>query len=140
MPQSHYYDDYHQKNTYQHHPQQQRHSYHQAYSTYENQLNESSLQSFSYNHYQQQQQQQQHHRKSHNIIHYCLNEKDLSKAGLLFNLSNEALLADFPATLQILKRVIDSRNYANNFNEQSIVEIVLTRCTSALRYDLLRKF
>ena len=135
MPQSHYYDDYHQKNNFQHHPQQ-RHSYHQAYSACDYQLNESSLQSFSQNPYQLQQQQQQQHRKSHNIIHYCLNERDLSKAGLLFNLSNEALLADFPATLQILKRIIDSRNYVNNFNEQSIVEIVLTRCTSALRLSI----
>jgi len=129
MPQSHYYDDYHPKSNF--HPQQ-RHSYHQAYSTYDYQLNDSSIQSFSNHHYQQQQ-QQHNHRKSHNIIHYCLTEKDLSKAGLLFNLSNEGLLSDFPVTLKILKRIIDSRNYANNFNEQSIVEIVLTRCTSALR-------
>jgi len=48
-------------------------------------------------------------------------------------MSNDILLANFPTTLEILKNVIDSRKYAYNLNEQSLVEIVLTKCISALR-------
>ena len=134
MSKSHYYDDYHQKKNF--YPHMRHQPNHVLQYEFPNSLIDSA------SHYQQQQQQQHlhlhqqylnHQRKSHNIVHYCLNEKDLSKAGLLFTLSNETLLSEFPVTLQIIKRIIDSKSYANNFNEQSIVEIVLTRCTSALR-------
>ena len=68
-----------------------------------------------------------------NIVQEILCDQDLSRAGNLFTMSNEILLKNFPRTLEILKSMIDSRKYINNLNEQSIVEIVLTRCISALR-------
>jgi len=68
-----------------------------------------------------------------NIVHEILCDQDLSRAGNLFNLSYDLLLKDFPTTLRILKSMIDSRKYISNLNEQSIVEIVLTKCMAALR-------
>ena len=122
MPQNHYYDDYPPK----HQPQPPlQHQHH--HKIYDYQQHHQPLTLTQHNH-------QQQSRKQVNIVHYCLNEKDLSKAGLLFTLSNEALLAEFPTTITFVKRIIDSKTYANNFNEQSIVEIVLTRCTYALRF------
>ena len=71
--------------------------------------------------------------RSFNIVHEILCDQDLSRAGNLFTMSNDILLANFPTTLEILKSIIDSRKYAYNLNEQSLVEIVLTKCISALR-------
>jgi hypothetical protein len=68
-----------------------------------------------------------------NIVHEILCEQDLSRAGDLFIISNEILLDEFLTTIEIIKNIIDNRSYINNLNEQSIVEIVLTRCISALR-------
>lgn len=83
--------------------------------------------------YQQPTPQQYNSCESINIVHEVLCDQDLSRAGNLFNLSYEVLLKDFPTTLRILKNMIDSRKYVNNLNEQSIVEIVLTKCMAALR-------
>ena len=68
-----------------------------------------------------------------NIVHEILFEQDLSRAGELFSISNEILLQDFATTIDIIKSIVDNRKYVNHLNEQSIVEIVLTRCISALR-------
>ena len=85
--------------------------------------------------YQQQQYQQKYgSTDSVNIVHEILCDQDLSRAGNLFSLSNDLLLKSFPTTLRILKNMIDNRKYVNNLNEQSICEIVLTKCISALRY------
>ena len=85
--------------------------------------------------YQQQQYQQKYGSSdSVNIVHEILCDQDLSRAGNLFSLSNDLLLKSFPTTLRILKNMIDNRKYVNNLNEQSICEIVLTKCISALRY------
>lgn len=68
-----------------------------------------------------------------NIVHEILLKQDLSRAGVLFSLSAPLILDDFPMTVEILKSFIDSKHYAANLNQQSIVEIVLTKCISALR-------
>ncbi len=68
-----------------------------------------------------------------NIVHEILCEQDLSRAGCLFSFSNELLLKDFSTTITIIKSIIDNKSYLENLNEQSIVEIVLTKCISALR-------
>ena len=75
-------------------------------------------------------------KKSHqhgNIVHQILCEQDLSRAGSIFSLNSQQLLSDFPKTIEILKTIIDNRSYVFNLNEQTIVEIVLTKCLSALR-------
>ncbi len=69
-----------------------------------------------------------------NIVHEILYESELCRAGVLFTLENDLLLADFPITIEILKKIIDSKCYINNLNQQSIVEIVLTKCITALKY------
>lgn len=69
-----------------------------------------------------------------NIVHEILLKQDLSRAGVLFSLTAPLILDDFPMTVEILKSFIDSKHYAANLNQQSIVEIVLTKCISALRY------
>ncbi len=74
-----------------------------------------------------------------NIVHEILFDQDLSRAGELFNISNEILLQDFATTIDIIKNIVDNRKYLNQLNEQSIVEIVLTRCISALRLVSLIK-
>lgn len=68
-----------------------------------------------------------------NLVHDILLQQDLSRAGFLFSLEANLILDDFPMTVEILKSIIDSNIYANNLNQQSIVEIVLTKCISALR-------
>lgn len=78
--------------------------------------------------------------ESLNIVHEILCDQDLSRAGNLFTLGYDVLLKDFPTTLRILKNMIDNRRYINNLNEQSIVEIVLTKCIAALRFDIIYFF
>ena len=78
--------------------------------------------------------------ESLNIVHEILCDQDLSRAGNLFTLGYDILLKDFPTTLRILKNMIDNRKYINNLNEQSIVEIVLTKCIAALRFAKLNLF
>lgn len=73
-------------------------------------------------------------KNNNRIVQEILCEQDLSRAGNLFTLSNDVLLNEFPITIEILKSIIDNKNYVNNLNQQSIVEIVLTKCISALRY------
>jgi hypothetical protein len=68
-----------------------------------------------------------------NIVHDILYDSELCRAGVLFTLDNDVLLSDFPLTIDILKRIIDSKSYISNINQQSIVEIVLTKCISALK-------
>jgi protein melted len=68
-----------------------------------------------------------------NIVHEILCDQDLSRAGNLFTMNNDILLESFPTTLDLLKNIIDNRKYAYNLNEQSLVEIVLTKCISALK-------
>jgi hypothetical protein len=76
-----------------------------------------------------------------NIVHEILCEQDLSRAGCLFTFSNELLLKDFSTTIAIIKNIIDQKSYLENLNEQSIVEIVLTKCISALRETkMINKF
>jgi hypothetical protein len=68
-----------------------------------------------------------------NIVHEILYDSELCRAGVLFTLDNDLLLSDFPLTIEILKKIIDSKSYINNLNQQSIVEIVLTKCITALK-------
>lgn len=70
---------------------------------------------------------------SNNMVHEILYEQDLSRAGELFSISSDVLLQDFATTIDIIKSIVDNKKYVNQLNEQSIVEIVLTRCISALR-------
>lgn len=145
MPQSHQtaYDDFHknhadeskqQKQQHQLHNPNYDHLYHQidslssSFAQRQTNYTPSSYNAFSYS------KNSTYATRPDNIVQYCLNEKDLSKAGFLFAVSNDALLEDFPNTIEMLKNIIDSKSYINNLNEQSIVEIVLTRCISALRY------
>lgn len=72
-----------------------------------------------------------------NLVHDILLQQDLSRAGVLFSLAPSLILDDFGMTIEILKSLIDSNAYANNLNQQSIVEIVLTKCISALRLDFV---
>ena len=76
-----------------------------------------------------------HNKSQHNenLVQQILCEQDLSRAGNIFSLNSQQLLSDFPKTIEILKTIIDNRNYVFNLNEQTIVEIVLTKCLSALR-------
>lgn len=76
--------------------------------------------------------QQQQHAQT-NLVHEILLQQDLSRAGVLFTLEPHLILDDFGMTIEILKSMIDTSAYANNLNQQSIVEIVLTKCISALR-------
>ena len=71
--------------------------------------------------------------KTSNVVHDVLCYQELCRAGILFTLSHDVLLADFPMTIELLKKIIDCKSYASNINQQSIVEIVLTKCISALK-------
>jgi hypothetical protein len=84
------------------------------------------------------QQYAKYNKATSNVVHDILLQQDLSRAGILFSLNCHLILDEFPVTVEILKSIIDSKSYAGNLNQQSIVEIVLTKCISALRLKLFK--
>ena len=62
-----------------------------------------------------------------------LGEKDLSKAGDLFSLDDREIEADLTEVLRHIIAISDSSDYLTNDNNQSVVEICITRVTSSIR-------
>jgi hypothetical protein len=109
------------------------HHHHRMTSDDVNEYSEPELLFSNRHHPHQQSFKMQSSHKSSNIVHDILHDLDLSNAGCLFNLSNEVLLHDFPYTIELIKKLVDARSYVSNLNQQSIVEIVLTKCITALK-------
>lgn len=69
-----------------------------------------------------------------------LEKRDLSKAGELFSLSDEDIKDDITPVLEAISKILDCKDYTQNDNDQSVVEICITRVTTAIRYIFLCSF
>lgn len=57
----------------------------------------------------------------------------LLQAGDLFSVSDEAIVNDLTEVLNTICDITSSPDYVSNDNDQSVVEICITRVTSAIR-------
>ncbi|XP_060863265.1 protein melted isoform X2 [Metopolophium dirhodum] len=69
----------------------------------------------------------------HELFTQVLNYKDLSKAGDLFTISDDAIVNDLSEVINIICEITSFPDYVNNDNDQSVVEICITRVTTAIR-------
>ena len=69
----------------------------------------------------------------HELFSQVLTKKDLSKAGELFSLEDADIKNDLTEVLERICDIARSPEYASNDNDQSVVEICITRVTTAIR-------
>ena len=69
----------------------------------------------------------------HELFLLVLTEKDLSKAGDLFSLDDKDIEDGLTDVLHKMRLIVDVPQYLQNDNDQSVVEICITRVTSAIR-------
>lgn len=69
----------------------------------------------------------------HELFTQVLSKKDLSKAGDLFSVSDQAIVNDLTEVVNTICEITGLPDYVNNDNDQSVVEICITRVTSAIR-------
>lgn len=70
----------------------------------------------------------------HPLFVEVLSKKDLSRAGELFAIDDRAIVKDLSELLATIKKISNSPYYIDRHNDQSVVEICLTRIISAIRY------
>ena len=70
----------------------------------------------------------------HELFYQVLNRRDLSKAGDLFSIDDGDIEKDLSEVLHKIQDIASAPNYLSNDNNQSVVEICITRVTSAMRY------
>lgn len=70
----------------------------------------------------------------HELFSQVLTKKDLSKAGELFSLDDSDIKNDLTQVLERICEIAKSPEYATSDNDQSVVEICITRVTSAIRF------
>jgi hypothetical protein len=69
----------------------------------------------------------------HELFSTVLTRKDLSKAGELFSLEDNDIKNDLTEVLESICEIAKSPDYSSSDNDQSVVEICITRVTSAIR-------
>ncbi|RXG68498.1 Protein melted [Armadillidium vulgare] len=69
----------------------------------------------------------------HEIFTQVLTHKDLPKAGDLFNIPDEVIVNDLTDVIGKITEIAGLPEYTRNDNDQSVVEICITRVTSAIR-------
>ncbi|XP_073971191.1 ventricular zone expressed PH domain-containing protein melted isoform X2 [Rhodnius prolixus] len=69
----------------------------------------------------------------HELFTQVLSKKDLSKAGDLFSVADHAIVNDLTEVVNKIAEITSLPDYVNNDNDQSVVEICITRVTSAIR-------
>ncbi|KAH9415028.1 Pleckstrin y domain [Dermatophagoides pteronyssinus] len=69
----------------------------------------------------------------HPLFVEVLSKKDLSRAGELFAIDDRAIVKDLSELLATIKKISNSPYYIDRHNDQSVVEICLTRIISAIR-------
>lgn len=69
----------------------------------------------------------------HPLFEQVLLKKDLSLAGEVFNVKDKEIEEDISSIIHCLKDIVNREQYLYQHNEQSVVEIVLTKITSAIR-------
>ncbi|XP_063772199.1 ventricular zone-expressed PH domain-containing protein homolog 1 isoform X2 [Pseudophryne corroboree] len=69
----------------------------------------------------------------HHLFQLVLEQKDLSRAGDLFSLDNFEIEGSLSEALEQIKTISSSTDYQTNDNNQAVVEICITRITTAIR-------
>ena len=69
----------------------------------------------------------------HELFAQVLSAKDLSKAGELFSLEDNEIERDLGEIIKKIEEIADTDEYEENDNDQSVVEICITRITTAIR-------
>ncbi|XP_013912632.1 PREDICTED: ventricular zone-expressed PH domain-containing protein homolog 1 [Thamnophis sirtalis] len=69
----------------------------------------------------------------HHLLKLVLEQKDLSRAGELFSLDDSEIEGCLSEALEQIKLISSSPDYQTNDNDQAVVEICVTRITSAIR-------
>ncbi|XP_031349483.1 protein melted-like isoform X2 [Photinus pyralis] len=71
--------------------------------------------------------------KMHELFMQVLKNRDLSKAGDLFSVTDGEIVNDLTLVLNEITTIASQPDYAHNDNDQSVVEICVTRVTSCIR-------
>ncbi|MEE6501123.1 hypothetical protein FKM82_004072 [Ascaphus truei] len=69
----------------------------------------------------------------HHLFDLVLGQKDLSRAGDLFSLDDSEIEGSLSKALEQIKLISSSVDYQTNNNDQAVVEICITRITTAIR-------
>ncbi|KAM9007196.1 ventricular zone-expressed PH domain-containing protein homolog 1 [Ara ararauna] len=69
----------------------------------------------------------------HHLFGLVLAEKDLSRAGDLFSLEDAEIEGSLSEALEQIRIISSSADYQTNDNDQAVVEICITRITTAIR-------
>ncbi|XP_051839037.1 ventricular zone-expressed PH domain-containing protein homolog 1 isoform X1 [Antechinus flavipes] len=69
----------------------------------------------------------------HHLFRLVLGQKDLSRAGDLFSLDDSEIEESLSEALEQIKIISSSSDYSFNGNDQAVVEICITRITTAIR-------
>ncbi|XP_059587050.1 ventricular zone-expressed PH domain-containing protein homolog 1 isoform X5 [Alligator mississippiensis] len=69
----------------------------------------------------------------HHLFGLVLGQKDLSRAGDLFSLDDAEIEGSLSEALEQIRRISSSSDYQTNDNDQAVVEICITRITTAIR-------
>ncbi|XP_040336528.1 ventricular zone-expressed PH domain-containing protein homolog 1 isoform X4 [Herpailurus yagouaroundi] len=69
----------------------------------------------------------------HQLFRLVLGQKDLSRAGDLFSLDDSEIEDSLTEALEQIKMISSSSDYQTNNNDQAVVEICITRITTAIR-------
>ncbi|XP_078245185.1 ventricular zone-expressed PH domain-containing protein homolog 1 isoform X3 [Pogona vitticeps] len=69
----------------------------------------------------------------HHLFGLVLGQKDLSRAGDLFSLDDSEIEGCLSEALEQIKIISSSPDYQKNDNDQAVVEICITRITTAIR-------
>lgn len=69
----------------------------------------------------------------HDLFAQVLNNRDLSRAGDLFSIDDKSVVNDLSEVLSKIQDIASASDFIHNDNNQSVVEICITRATSAIR-------
>ncbi|GFQ71707.1 protein melted [Trichonephila clavata] len=69
----------------------------------------------------------------HELFAQVLTNRDLSRAGDLFSIEDKNLVTDISEVLSKIEEIASASDFTQNDNNQSVVEICITRVTSAIR-------
>ncbi|NXI43449.1 MELT protein, partial [Galbula dea] len=69
----------------------------------------------------------------HHLFGLVLAQKDLSRAGDLFSLEDAEIEGSLSEALEQIRMISSSADYQSNDNDQAVVEICITRITTAIR-------
>ncbi|XP_044145306.1 ventricular zone-expressed PH domain-containing protein homolog 1 [Bufo gargarizans] len=69
----------------------------------------------------------------HHLFQLVLEQKDLSRAGDLFSLDDFEIEDSLSKALNQIKLISSSADYQSNDNDQAVIEICITRITTAIR-------